>query len=114
MAAPANGTVVLVRFPFSDLSGAKMRPAVVLAQAGRGDAVLCQITSRPYADSSAVEITATDIKSGSLNRTSYIRPGKLFTANQTIITRSLGEIEEVKFAAIIGTVIALFEASVNK
>ena len=91
-----------------------MRPAVVLAQAGRGDAVLCQITSRPYADSSAVEITATDIKSGSLNRTSYIRPGKLFTANQTIITRSLGEIEEVKFAAIISTVIALFEASVNK
>ena len=114
MAAFANGTIVLVRFPFSDLSGAKLRPAVVLAQAGRGDVVLCQITSQPYTDTSAVEITAADIKSGSLNRTSYVRPGKLFTANQTIITRSVGEIEQEKFVSIISAVIALFEASVDK
>ena len=86
----------------------------MLAQAERGDTVLCQITSRPYADSSAVEITATDIKSGSLNRTSYVRPGKLFTANQTIITRSVGEIEREKFATIINSLIALFEANIDK
>jgi mRNA interferase MazF len=34
---PAAGTVVLVPFPFSDLSQAKLRPAVVLADVGRGD-----------------------------------------------------------------------------
>jgi mRNA interferase MazF len=42
---PAAGTVVLVPFPFSDLSQAKLRPAVVLADVGRGDWILCQITS---------------------------------------------------------------------
>jgi hypothetical protein len=34
MVIPAAGAVVLVRFPFSDLSQAKLRPAVVLADAG--------------------------------------------------------------------------------
>lgn len=57
MAAPAAGAIVLVRFPFSDLSSSKLRPAVVLANAGRGDFILCQITSNPYADPQAIELT---------------------------------------------------------
>ena len=40
MVTPAAGAVVLVRFPFSDLSQAKLRPTVVLADAGRGDWIL--------------------------------------------------------------------------
>ncbi len=56
MAAPAIGTVVLVRFPFSDLSSSKLRPAAVLADVGRGDYVLCQITSNSYADPNAIEL----------------------------------------------------------
>ena len=56
MAAPAIGTVVLVRFPFSDLTQSKLRPALVLADVGRDDYVLCQITSNPYADPAAIEI----------------------------------------------------------
>ena len=50
MVTPAVGSVVLVRFPFSDLSEAKLRPALVLADSGRNDWILCQITSNPYAD----------------------------------------------------------------
>ncbi len=40
MVAPSVRAVVLVRFPFSDLSSTKLRPALVLADAGRGDWVL--------------------------------------------------------------------------
>jgi mRNA interferase MazF len=58
--APSAGEVVLVPFPFSDLSQSKLRPAVCLADAGRGDWVLCQITSSPYGDPSAVPLDATD------------------------------------------------------
>jgi mRNA interferase MazF len=54
MVAPSVGSVVLVPFPFSDLSQSKLRPAVVLADAGRGDWILCQVTSSPYADAKAV------------------------------------------------------------
>ena len=37
MVTPAAGAVILVPFPFSDLVQAKLRPAVVLADVGRGD-----------------------------------------------------------------------------
>jgi len=56
---PAAGAVVLVRFPFSDLSQTKLRPAVVLADAGRGDWILCQVTSKPYGDSGAIRLDDT-------------------------------------------------------
>ena len=64
MVAPTTGEVVLVPFPFSDLSQSKVRPAVCLADAGRGDWVLCQITSRPYGDPAAVPLDAPDFASG--------------------------------------------------
>jgi hypothetical protein len=35
MGTPTRGTVALVPFPFSDLSQAKLRPAVVIANAGK-------------------------------------------------------------------------------
>jgi len=47
MVSPAVGKVILVPFPFSDSSQSKLRPAVVLADAGRGDWVPCQVTGNP-------------------------------------------------------------------
>ena len=46
MVTPTIGAVVLIPFPFSDLSQSKLRPAIVLADVGKGDWVLCQVTSR--------------------------------------------------------------------
>lgn len=62
----AVGSVITVRFPFSDLSHTKLRPAVVLADASRGDWILCQITSRPYGDQTAVKLEAEHFDAGSL------------------------------------------------
>ena len=62
MVLPAVGAIVLVRFPFSDLSQSKLRPAVVLADAGRGDQILCQVTSRAYGDAGAVELDHTALR----------------------------------------------------
>lgn len=87
-----RGTVILVRFPFSDLSASKLRPAVVLADVGRGDHILVQVTSNPYGDSMAVELTDNSFESGGLRRVSYARPGKLFTANESIVDYSVGEL----------------------
>lgn len=93
MVAPAAGAVVLVRFPFSDLSQTKLRPAVVLAEVGRGDCILCQITSKPYGDPSAIELNNAAFVSGSLRVFSYARPAKLFTANQNLITSLVGNLK---------------------
>ena len=93
MVTPSRGSVVLVRFPFSDLSQSKLRPAIVLGDAGRGDWILCQVTSKPYADSEAVELTNENFESGSLQITSYARLGKLFTSNVALMTQEVGKLK---------------------
>lgn len=102
-----RGTVVLVRFPFSDLSASKLRPAVVLTEVGRGDSVLVQVTSNPYSDPRAVELTEASFARGSLDRTSYVRPGKLFTANELLIARPVGELAPAAAEAVLSAVIRL-------
>lgn len=102
-----RGTVVLVRFPFSDLSASKRRPAVVLADAGRGDYVLAQVTSRPYADSRAIALRGSSFAQGGLERTSYARPGKLFTASVALILREVGALTPEAREALTEAVIAL-------
>ena len=62
----AAGQVVIVHFPFSDLTASKLRPAVVLAEAGRGDWILCQITSKSYGDEKAISLDAPDFARGVL------------------------------------------------
>jgi mRNA interferase MazF len=86
----AAGPVIVLPFPFSDLSRSKYRPALLLADAGRGDWIARQITSNPYADSRAVEISSGDFISGGLQRTSYARPAKLFTASETLFSGTAG------------------------
>ena len=85
MVTPSAGGIVLVPFPFSDLSQAKLRPAVALGDAGRGDWILCQVTSNPYGDPRAVHLTQASFGSGSLRSDSYARPGKLFTASRELM-----------------------------
>jgi mRNA interferase MazF len=81
----------LIPFPFTDLSTAKIRPAIVLADAGRGDWVMCMITSNTYADPIAIRIASGDLVRGSLSAgTSFARPGRLFTANESLISGFVG------------------------
>ena len=110
MVTPAAGAVVLVSFPFSNLAQAKLRPAVVLADAGRGDWILCQVTSNPYSDPHAVEIRDDCFARGSLRITSYARPGKLFTASQELIVSEAGILNTVVFQVIVESVIRILKA----
>jgi mRNA interferase MazF len=107
---PAAGAVVLVRFPFSDLSQTKLRPAVVLAEAGRGDWILCQVTSKPYGDSRAIKLEDASLTSGSLRMTSYARPGKLFTANRDLIVAEVARLKSGPFCGVIDAVVSLIQS----
>src|SRR4051812_16286852 len=100
MGSFAAGEVVLVHFPFSDLTASKLRPAVVLADAGRGDWILCQITSKPHGDPKAISLTAGDFARGSLHLDSFVRPGKLFTAHSSLISNRIGELRSAKFVSV--------------
>jgi mRNA interferase MazF len=100
--------IVLVRFPFSDLSQTKLRPAVVLADAGHGDRILCQVTSKPYGDARAIKLEDANFASGSLRVTSYARPAKLFTANRDLIVAQVATLNQESFTQIIDAVVKLF------
>lgn len=107
MVSPAVGDVVLVPFPFSDLSQSKVRPSVCLADAGRDDWVLCQVTSSPYGDPGAMPLDAPDFASGGLLVSSFARPGRLFTANAGLIVRSVGHLTDATFQRVLDAVVAL-------
>jgi mRNA interferase MazF len=109
--SPSIGSVVLLPFPFSDLSKAKVRPAVVLAFAGKGDWILCQVTSKPYADSMAVEIMDSDFEAGGLRVRSFARPAKLFTANGSIFLSCAGRLGGSKRSDLLNRVMGLFLVS---
>ena len=113
MVTPSAGSVILVPFPFSDLSDSKLRPAVVLADVGRGDWVLCQITSKPYSDPRAIELTGGDFASGSLHVVSYARPGKLFTANRSLIVRQVGVLKDDALKKIVDAVMELLRSALK-
>ncbi len=106
----AVGQVVSVHFPFSDLSQSKLRPAVVLAETGRGDWLLCQITSKSYGDPRAIQIVAGDFARGTLRATSHARPGKLFTAHMSLIAGQIGELHPKSFIVIRDAVIRLVQS----
>lgn len=103
------GQVVIVHFPFSDLTASKLRPAMVLAEAGRGDWILCQITSKAYGDLNGVQLDATDFANGSLRLTSYARPGKLFTAPTTLVSEAVGNLRTEKFLIIRDAVVRMIQ-----
>jgi mRNA interferase MazF len=110
MVAPTAGSVILVPFPFSDLSQSKLRPAIVLADAGRGDWILCQVTSKRYADSRAVELTDADFERGSLKLISYARPAKIFTAHDSLFVSEVGVLKALSHNKITNEVITVIQA----
>jgi mRNA interferase MazF len=113
MVTPSAGSVVLVPFPFSDLSNSKLRPAVALSDAGKGDWILCQVTSKPYADPLAIELDNNSFAAGSLQMVSYARPGKLFTASQTLLVRRIGTLKADAPRQIVDAVVALLRRGVK-
>jgi mRNA interferase MazF len=107
MGVPSSGDIVVLPFPFSDLTTNKVRPAVVLARANKSDWILCQITSNPYGDTQAIVIDTTDFKAGMLRLKSYARPSKLFTANESLIIGIEGTLKPEKLLEIRNAIIKI-------
>ncbi len=105
MVTPGPASIVVVEFPFSDLSGSKLRPAVVLCGTGRGDWLLCQITSNPHSDPDAIKITPAELAKGTLSLISFARPTKLFTANETLMVKRVAILGDAPFGEILSAII---------
>lgn len=88
------GTLVLVPFPFSDLSATKRRPVLLLtAPDGYGDFIAMAVTSQAgHADNMA--ILPVDLVSGALPKASFIRTDKIVSLNQSLMIKAVGKISD--------------------
>ncbi len=105
-----KGDVVVLHFPFSDLSSSRKRPAVVVAVLTGDDVILAQITSAAVRrDEYAVGLETNDFEIGKLLVSSLVRPNKLFTADASIISSKIGSLKKYVVKEIQDAIITIFE-----
>ena len=89
-----KGDILVIPFPFSDLSNSKRRPAMIIAKLKGDDLILCQITGQERFDAYSEEILPTDFISGTLDKPSMVRPNRIFTADKSIVLRKIGSLKK--------------------
>jgi len=91
--AHSFGDVVLVPFPFTDQSGAKKRPAVIVSStgynAGRRDLVIMAITSQVRTPLGFGEALVADWQAAGLIKSSVLKP-VVTTIEQGLVVRTMG------------------------
>jgi mRNA interferase MazF len=102
-----KGAVVVLPFPFSDLSSSKKRPAMVISPLDGDDLILCQITTRLNRDRYSINLSNTDFVSGDLPQDSSIRPNRLFTADSNIIIKQAGTVQRSKTDEVVNKIIEI-------
>lgn len=102
-----KGEVVVLPFPFSDLSGSKKRPALVVAPLTGDDVILCMITTQHKSDSYSVPLKDADFTTGKLRQDSNIRPNRLFTADSKAILYSAGRLNATKVTEVINKLVQI-------
>ena len=104
-----KGDVVVIPFPFSDLSGSKRRPALVVADLDGDDVILCQITSVARGDNYAVSLGTADFESGTLPAKSFVRSTKIFTADQRLVLYSACRLKSETMQKITKKIVGILE-----
>ena len=103
-----KGDVVVIPFPFSDLSKSKKRPALVVASF-LDEIVLCQITSGKGFDEYSVPVVDEDFSNGRLNLSSVVRCNRIFTADKKIVLYKIGSLRKSKIRKISECLLEMFK-----
>jgi mRNA interferase MazF len=91
MPSYSKNEIILVRYPFSNLSGAKVRPAAVVnAPHVSQDIVIVPLTSKVSPLLSG-EFVLADWKAAGLNVPSAVKRG-LYTVHQSLVIKSVGKL----------------------
>jgi mRNA interferase MazF len=87
-----KGDIVLIPFPFSDLTGNKNRPAIILVDSD-DDVTICFITTQLKWQSD-FDIILQPTKLNGLKKTSLIRLNKIATVDKELIIGLLGQLDD--------------------
>lgn len=98
-----QGDIVLIPFPFTDLSSVKQRPALIISSGEfnrtRQDVIALAITSHVPERLTAGDflLAAADLKSAGLPKTSLVKVGKIVTLDKRLIRKKLGALPASTF-----------------
>ncbi len=112
MAQFKRGDIVLLPFPFSDATGAKRRPCLILAELpffGGMDYLVCMISSQKTSDMHSMEILPSDLTAGRLAVQSYLRPLYLFGAEGGVIARRIAAMSPVTLSRVVKTIVSVVD-----
>jgi mRNA interferase MazF len=104
-----KGAIVLIPFPFTDLSGQKIRPALVLVNPNRGsDCIVAFITSgKGIKSGSSISISKSD--ENGLKTDSYIQIDKIATLQKGLILGEIGCVDKVSLHKVTEALKKLFD-----
>jgi len=115
-----RGSLVLVPFPFTDLSATKRRPALVVSpdwfNEESTDVVLVAVTSVLPKTLSRFEVLLSkgDLSKGTIPRKSIIRTVKLFTFHRDLIMKEVAYVKEEKIGEVLGKLKSFFNEQPKK
>jgi len=98
---PLQRDIVLVPYPFSDLSQAKYRPAIVISNDTYNrsfkDFIAVPLTSNPNTRDHTVPVSSKDMATGSLTIASVAKVDKIFNLEQRLIVKTYGQLRQDVF-----------------
>lgn len=103
-----KGDVVVLPFPYTDLSNSKKRPAVVIATLKGQNVILSQITTKQRRDEDIIPLPKNAFSKGSLNKDSFIVASLIFTADSSRILYKAGKINKEKRKKIQNKLVKIF------
>lgn len=107
--------IALVRFPFSDLSGQKVRPVLVLSNDAynqrSADVLVCGLTTNLNPTPYSVAIGVTDVEQpGTLRHRSKIKADAIASLEQSLLIKPIARLKPAVFRQVIAEVEELIRA----
>lgn len=102
--------IILLPFPYSDLTGSKRRPALIVSNDKLNttqDRICCLITSQQ--PDIGVFIAKRSIEEGDLPFESWVKPQRIFTVNEKIIVKKLCRVSTAFHKSILQKIFELLD-----
>ena len=103
----------LVPFPFSDLSGQKVRPVLILSKNEYNtiseDVIVCSITSNLQKETYKIAITTNDLEEGKLFETSCIKIENVLKIHKKLLIKKIGKLKQKTFSHVLERFFTLFK-----
>jgi mRNA interferase MazF len=104
--------IVLLKWPFSDLSGTKLRPALVVSNDilnnRLADCIMVPLTTILKEEPYSITLYQKDLVSGKLIKPSRIRVDKIFAPAKSLIVKEIGTISEEIFNMVKKEIVACY------